>query len=224
MASNKWLFELVLLFNSGTSSINTCMGTCISCNASASSPPVSQPNTKAGAGFGKSDYLFKFLVVGDSGVGKSCLVSRFADNAFSESFVATVGMDFKLRSLAIDRTRIKLLLWDASGDQKYRAIISSFYQQPHAVLVVFDLANRATFENLQVWLQYVKCHSNEEVVSVLIGNKTDLVGQRQVSTEEAQLLADKLGFRYFETSAKDSSNVNNTFTQIAQLVQIQIEA
>jgi len=184
-----------------------------------------QPST-VHPGHGNCDYFFKLLLVGDTGVGKSSLLLRFSDDKYSESFVPTVGLDFKLRGLEIDNTKIKLLLWDASGDYRYKAITSSLEKQPHAIVMVFDVTNLDSFKNIEaMWNSDVQKHCSENVIKVLVGNKSDLKATRVVSTEMGQNLATKLGVvKYIETSAKTDSNVNLLFTETTQQVITHLEA
>jgi len=211
------------------------MGSCCSfINSSFQSPsgvpqqkpaPLTAKAKLARSIYGNCDYLFKILVVGDSGVGKTCLLSRFAEDMFSEAFIATIGIDFKTRAVELDdKTKVKLLLWDSSGDNKFRNITASFYRQPHAVVVVFDVTSRVSFENIQRWLNDVKRCATDDIVKVLVGNKCDLVENRQVSTQEAQAAATALGLYYVETSAKDSVNVTQAFIHTTAMVKTIIEA
>mmetsp|Transcript_7715 Transcript_7715/g.8489 ORF Transcript_7715/g.8489 Transcript_7715/m.8489 type:complete len:203 (+) Transcript_7715:80-688(+) len=163
------------------------------------------------------DYLFKLLLIGDSGVGKSSLLLRFADNTFTESFISTIGVDFKLRTIAIDESKVKLQLWDTAGQERFRTITSSYYRGAQGVIVVFDVTKKDTFHNVVKWLQELERYAAEDVKKLLVGNKTDMP-QREVTYDEAKELAEKLGLDYVETSAKTSDNVEEAFTKLAKMI------
>jgi Ras-related protein Rab-1A len=162
------------------------------------------------------DYLFKFLLVGDSGVGKSCLVLKFTDRVFNDSYISTIGVDFKIQTLQLDGKFIKLQIWDTAGQERFRSITSSYYRGAHAVIIVFDLTDTETFENVRNWIHEIERYAAEHVCKMLIGNKADLTNLRQVSTERAQELATKLQIPYFETSAKTNANVQQMFIELTK--------
>jgi len=160
-------------------------------------------------------YVFKFLLVGDSGVGKTSLVLRYADNAFSDAFVSTIGVDFKVRnSKASNKAEVTTQLWDTAGQERFRAVVSSYYRGAHGVVIVFDLTNRESFTNLKYWIQNVAKYAEENTMTIIVGNKCDIAEDRQVSTDEAQQFAASVGFPYFETSAKQSIGVEEAFLKI----------
>lgn len=163
------------------------------------------------------DYLFKIVLVGNTGVGKSCLLTRFADNAFSECMTATIGVDFRIRSLEIDGRKAKLQIWDSAGQERFRSLTASYYRGAHAVAVVFDLS---VFDSISAivstWLDEIDLHCPAPIRRILIGNKSDLVDQRQVSERHAQATADRFDMIYIETSAKTAHNVHEAFETIAR--------
>jgi Ras-related protein Rab-1A len=161
------------------------------------------------------DYLFKLLLIGDSGVGKSCLLLRFADDTYTESYISTIGVDFKIRTIELDGKTIKLQIWDTAGQERFRTITSSYYRGAHGIIVVFDVTDQESFNNVKQWLHEIDRYACQNVKKLLVGNKCDLVSKRAVPTEQAKEFADGLGIQYLETSAKNATNVENAFTTMA---------
>ena len=161
------------------------------------------------------DYLFKLLLIGDSGVGKSCLLLRFADDTYTESYISTIGVDFKIRTIELDGKTIKLQIWDTAGQERFRTITSAYYRGAHGIIVVFDVTDQESFNNVKQWLHEIDRYACQNVKKLLVGNKCDLASKRAVPTEQAQEFADSLGIQYLETSAKNSTNVEKAFTTMA---------
>ncbi|CAG9767709.1 unnamed protein product [Ceutorhynchus assimilis] len=163
------------------------------------------------------DHLFKLLIIGDSGVGKSSLLLRFADNTFTGSYITTIGVDFKIKTVTIDGQKVKLQIWDTAGQERFRTITSTYYRGTHGVVIVYDVTNGETFANVKRWLHEID--QNCEVVNrVLVGNKNDTPDRKVVLTEDAQRFADTMNIKLFETSAKDNINVEDMFMSITRLV------
>lgn len=163
------------------------------------------------------DHLFKLLIIGDSGVGKSSLLLRFADNTFSGSYITTIGVDFKIRTVNIDGQKIKLQIWDTAGQERFRTITSTYYRGTHGVIVVYDVTNGESFANVKRWL--LEIEQNCDVVNkVLVGNKNDCPDRKVVLTEDAERFAKTLNIILFETSAKDNINVEEMFLCVTRLV------
>lgn len=162
------------------------------------------------------DYLFKLLLIGDSGVGKSCLLLRFTDNTYTEHFVSTIGVDFKIRTVPVDNKVIKLQIWDTAGQERFRTITSSYYRGAHGIAVVYDISDAESFQHVQQWLEEVQRYATMPyVVKILIGNKADKVKDRQVSFEEGQTYAAAQDMKFLETSAKNATNVEEMFLCLA---------
>ncbi|KAG6430807.1 hypothetical protein SASPL_108880 [Salvia splendens] len=175
------------------------------------------------------DYLFKLLLIGDSGVGKSCLLLRFAikanrglvkhsafaldgpDDSYLESYISTIGVDFKIRTVEQDGKTIKLQIWDTAGQERFRTITSSYYRGAHGIIVVYDVTDQESFNNVKQWLNEIDRYASDSVNKLLVGNKCDLTSQKVVSTETAQAFADEIGIPFMETSAKNATNVEQAF-------------
>uniref|UniRef100_A0A914EE20 Uncharacterized protein n=1 Tax=Acrobeloides nanus TaxID=290746 RepID=A0A914EE20_9BILA len=161
------------------------------------------------------DYLFKLLIIGDSGVGKSCLMLRFADDTFMESYISTIGVDFKIRTMELQGKVVKLQIWDTAGQERFRTITSSYYRGAHGIVVVYDITDRESFDNVRQWLQEVDRHASENVLKVLVGNKSDMENKRQVPYNSAKEYADQLRITFIEASAKSAKNVEQVFITMA---------
>lgn len=163
------------------------------------------------------DHLFKLLIIGDSGVGKSSLLMRFADNTFTGSFITTIGVDFKIRTIMVNGERVKLQIWDTAGQERFRTITSTYYRGTHGVLVVYDVTSGESFANVKRWLHEID--QNCDIVNrILVGNKDDDPSRKVVLTQDAKQFADQIGIQLFETSAKDNKNVEEMFMAITELV------
>lgn len=163
------------------------------------------------------DFLFKLLIIGDSGVGKSSLLLRFSDNTFSNSYITTIGVDFKIRTITVKGHKIKLQIWDTAGQERFRTITSTYYRGTHGVVVVFDVSNSESFANVKRWLHEIDTNC-ENVQKILVGNKVDEPVRRAVPEAEAKHFANSLNINYFETSAKENLNVEQMFQCITELV------
>eukprot|EP00960_Hanusia_phi_P041574 755060-Hanusia_phi.AAC.6 len=163
------------------------------------------------------DYLFKLLLIGDSGVGKSCLLLRFADDTYTESYISTIGVDFfqKIRTLELDGKTIKLQIWDTAGQERFRTITSSYYRGAHGIIVVYDVTDQESFNNVKQWMNEIDRYANDKVNKMLVGNKCDLTAKKVVDYNTAKEFADQLGIPFLETSAKDSTNVEQAFITMA---------
>ena len=155
--------------------------------------------------------LFKILLLGDSSVGKSSLFLSFMDKSWNETFVPTIGVDFKIKTINVNNMNIKFQVWDTAGQERFRTIISSYYKGAHGILLVYDITLKESFESLNDWLNEIKKNTSKNIVKVLIGNKIDLNDKRVISFDEAKEFADNNSMKYIETSAKTSTNVDQAF-------------
>jgi len=162
------------------------------------------------------DYLFKLVLIGDSGVGKSCLLLRFADDNFTDSYISTIGVDFRFRTITIDKKTVKLQIWDTAGQERFRTITSAYYRGADGIIMVYDVTSQESFDHVEEWLSEVDRYANENTAKLLLGNKADLVEEKQVTEENAQKFADKLGISFLETSAKTATNVDAAFLTMAK--------
>jgi len=156
-------------------------------------------------------YLFKYIIIGDTGAGKSCLLLQFTDKRFQPVHDLTIGVEFGARMVDIDGRQIKLQIWDTAGQESFRSITRSYYRGAAGALLVYDITRRETFNHLGRWLEEAKQNGNTNMTTILIGNKCDLEHRRQVSTEEGRLFAEKHGLMFLETSAKTAENVEESF-------------
>ncbi|KAJ9095862.1 GTP-binding protein [Naganishia cerealis] len=165
------------------------------------------------------DMIMKLLLVGDSGVGKSCLLLRFVEDKFNPSFITTIGIDFKIRTIESKGKKIKLQVWDTAGQERFRTITTAYYRGAMGIVLIYDVTDLRSFENVETWYQTVTQHANEDAQIFLVGNKCDDDSSRQVSTEEGQQLAAKLNVPFLEASAKSNHNVDSIFYELAGLIQ-----
>eukprot|EP01100_Stratorugosa_tubuloviscum_P007234 TRINITY_DN302_c0_g1_i2.p1 TRINITY_DN302_c0_g1~~TRINITY_DN302_c0_g1_i2.p1 ORF type:complete len:216 (-),score=111.44 TRINITY_DN302_c0_g1_i2:27-674(-) len=162
------------------------------------------------------DYLIKLLLIGDSGVGKSCLLLRFSDDSFTPSFITTIGIDFKIRTIELDGKKIKLQIWDTAGQERFRTITTAYYRGAMGILLVYDVTDEKSFSNIRNWMRNIEQHATESVNKMLIGNKCDMVDKRAVESDRGKALAAEYGINFLETSAKNSINVEEAFISLAK--------
>jgi len=167
------------------------------------------------------DYLYKILIIGDSGVGKSSIIMRYADDTFLESMHSTIGVDFKIKTIDHKGKIIKLQIWDTAGQERFRTVTTSYYRGAHAVIVAFDLTSFDSFMNVKKWIDEVNESSSNQsrsVYLILIGTKSDLVTKRRVSQENIKSLIAKCDINYIETSSKSNEGINEIFSKICTLL------
>ena len=165
------------------------------------------------------DHLFKFVLIGDTGVGKSCMIFRFCDDTYTESYIATIGVDFKIRYIDVPKYKktVKLQLWDSCSRQtfSYRNSNTTSYRGAHAVIVLFDVTDQASFDNVKKWLQEIDRYACENVNKILVGCKCDLIPKTVVNFPTARDFGDENGLKYFECSSKYCINLDDIFSELA---------
>ncbi|KAL3338071.1 hypothetical protein AABB24_030321 [Solanum stoloniferum] len=164
----------------------------------------------------KEDYLFKIVLIGDSAVGKSNLLARFARDEFYPNSKSTIGVEFQTQKININGKEVKAQIWDTAGQERFRAVTSAYYRGAVGALLVYDISRRLTFDNIGRWLNELQTHSDMNVVIILVGNKSDLKDAREVTTAEGKALAEAKGLFFIETSALDSSNVTSAFQTVVR--------
>ncbi|KAL1557527.1 Ras-related protein RABA5b [Salvia divinorum] len=160
---------------------------------------------------GGEEYLFKIVVIGDSAVGKSNLLSRFARDEFDHNSKATIGVEFQTQVVQVDGKEVKAQVWDTAGQERFRAVTSAYYRGAVGALIVYDITRKTTFESTKRWLDELNTHCDTAVARMLVGNKCDLDDIREVSVEEGKSLAEEEGLFFIETSALDATNVMKAF-------------
>ena len=158
-------------------------------------------------------YLFKYIVIGDTSVGKSCLVLRFINDRVRQSHDITIGVEFGAKIVEHDNTNIKLQIWDTAGQENFRSITRSYYRSAGGALLVYDITSRSSFDNLYNWIQEVRDNGNPSMVIILVGNKTDREQDRKVTYQEGYEFAQKHGMLFQETSAINGQKVEDAFMQ-----------
>jgi small GTP-binding protein len=160
-----------------------------------------------------TDFAFKILLLGDSSVGKTCFLKRYTDNTFQDAYLSTIGFDFKFKFVQLESGKtVKVQLWDTAGQERFRTIAKSYYKGAHGIILIYDVTNRKTFDNIRKWLNQIKDEASTKISIILVANKIDCEDDiRTVTKEEGEELAKSAGLPIFEASAKDSINVNESF-------------
>jgi len=164
------------------------------------------------------DLLFKLLLIGDSGVGKTCILFRFSEDAFNTTFISTIGIDFKIKTIELRGKKIKLQIWDTAGQERFHTITTSYYRGAMGIMLVYDITNAKSFDNIAKWLRNIDEHANEDVERMILGNKCDMEEKRVISKERGESIAREHGVRFLETSAKTNINVETAFIQLAESI------
>lgn len=164
------------------------------------------------------DKSMKLLMVGDSGVGKSCLLLRFVDDKFNPSFITTIGIDFKIKTIDINNTKIKLQIWDTAGQERFRTITTAYYRGAMGIIIVYDVCDQNSFDRVETWYKTVQQHAKDDAQVIIVGNKCDEEESRVISTQQGEQLAEKLNVPFIEASAKTGVNVSQVFYNLSQLI------
>uniref|UniRef100_A0A673WZP3 small monomeric GTPase n=1 Tax=Salmo trutta TaxID=8032 RepID=A0A673WZP3_SALTR len=163
------------------------------------------------------DIAFKVMLLGDSAVGKTCVLVRFKDGAFlGGNFIATVGIDFRVREMSVDSQWGQLMIWDTAGQERFRSVTHAYYRDAQALLLLYDITSKSSFDNIRAWLTEIHEYAQKDVVIMLLGNKTDMAGERVIKHEEGEKLAKEYGVPFMETSAKTGVNVELAFLAVAK--------
>lgn len=172
------------------------------------------------------DMQVKLLMIGDSGVGKTCLLLRFSNDSFSPTFITTIGIDFKIKTVELGGKVIKLQIWDTAGQERFRTITTSYFRGAQGILLVYDVTDRGSFDNIANWVAQIGAHADSNISKVLIANKCDVdPSERAVSAEEGKKLAADFGIEhFFEASAKQNIQVTESFHAVANAVKDKVLA
>ena len=166
-----------------------------------------------------NENVYKLLLLGDSTVGKTCFLIKYTDQSFQDIHMATIGLDYRVKTMKLKNNKeVKIQIWDTAGQDRFRSITKNYYKGSHGIILIYDITNRRTFENVQQWISQIREETSQNVVIYLIGNKIDMKEERRVSTEEGKKLADELGLPFMETSAKEGININEVFDDIVERV------
>ena len=169
------------------------------------------------------DYMLKYIIIGDVNVGKSNLLMRYTHGQFRDDYHATIGVEFGAKNVKIRNKTYRIQIWDTSGSEHFRSITRNYYKSSACALIVYDITNRESFNNVNVWVEECKNQTAQTIFIVLVGNKSDLEDERQVTKEEGQELAEKLGIKFYEASAKTGDNVKDIFYISADEIAKKIE-
>ena len=166
------------------------------------------------------DCVYKVLLLGDSSVGKTCFLLRYCDKTFQEAHLSTIGLDYRLKSMLLQNGKnIKLQIWDTAGQDRFRAITKNYYKGAHGIILIYDVTNLQTFENVKIWVNQIREEANPHVLIYLAGNKIDVDEKNKVvKTEEGKKIAEEFNLPFYETSAKNGVNVNKVFEDIVEKI------
>ena len=165
------------------------------------------------------DYLLKVLLLGDSTVGKTCVLLKYTDKIFQDTHMMTIGLDYRLKTMKLQNGQdVKLQIWDTAGQDRFRSITKNYYKGSNGIILIYDVTSLKTFENVKSWVSQIHEEISDKVVIYLVGNKVDMEEERKVTTEEGQKLAEELGVPFIETSAKSGLNIDEIFNDIVERI------
>ena len=163
--------------------------------------------------------VYKVLLLGDSTVGKTCFLMKYTDKTFQDIHMATIGLDYRLRSMRLKSGKsIKLQIWDTAGQDRFRAITKNYYKGSHGIILIYDITNIQSFENVKTWVNQIREEASSNVIIYIAGNKVDMEDERKVDRDDGEKLAEDLGFPFVETSAKNGININETFEDLVERI------
>ena len=163
------------------------------------------------------NYLFKVLLIGDSNVGKTSILTRFADNEYNDNYLSTIGVDFKIKTIDYNNNKVKLQLWDTAGQERFRTITNAYYRGAHAIIIIYDISNLESYQNIDYWIQEIKRFNKDDIYILLVGNKSDLRNNQDIeliSFQTINQLIQNINIDYIETSAKLNVNIDYIFDNI----------
>ena len=165
----------------------------------------------------QKEFLYKILLLGDTSVGKTCFLMRYTDNTFQEIHMSTIGLDYKLKNVQLDDGKmVKIQIWDTAGQDRFRSTTKNYYKGAHGIILMYDVTNKKSFDNVRNWINQIKEEVSEKVSIILVGNKIDDEEHRVVGTEDGQKIAKELGLMFFECSAKSGFNIDLTFNELVK--------
>ena len=163
--------------------------------------------------------VYKVLLLGDTTVGKTCFLMKYTDKTFQDIHMATIGLDYRLKTMKLKNGKdIKLQIWDTAGQDRFRAITKNYYKGSHGIILIYDVTNLQTFENVKTWVNQIREETTTNVVIYIAANKIDMETERKVMKQEGESLAQELGFPFMETSAKSGININETFEDLVERI------
>ena len=166
---------------------------------------------------------YKVLLLGNSYVGKTCILIRYSEDSFKENYDVTIGLNYRIKTMTIENNPVKMQIWDTSGEEKFKAIAKNFYRGAHGVLLVYDICEKNSFLDVKSWIeQIIENSDNDDIVMILCGNKCDNEKERKISKEEGENLAKSYGIPFFECSAKNNININEIFNTMGQKIYTKI--
>lgn len=166
----------------------------------------------------KYDFTIKLLMIGDSNVGKTSILTQYVSNRFSDDFTTTIGIDFHIKRITVNNKIVKLQLWDTAGQERFRAVTIGYFRGAQGALVVYDVTNRESFNNIKKWMEDIYKNCYKDIIIFLVGNKIDEIQNREVSKEEGKELGEKYNINYFECSAKTGENIEELYFNVATII------
>ena len=168
-----------------------------------------------------NDSVYKVLLLGDSSVGKTCFLMKYTDKTFQDIHMSTIGLDYRLKTMTLKSgKKVKLQIWDTAGQDRYRSITKNYYKGANGIILIYDITNSETYDNVENWISQIKEESSPNVIIYIVGNKIDMENERKVTTEEGKKIADDYKLPFIETSAKSDININETFEDLVERIDV----
>lgn len=183
---------------------------------------MNKKNVITGSSGNNYDYIYKVLLLGDSAVGKTCFLLRYADDTFNDNHISTIGLDYRLKMVKMENEKIvKTQIWDTAGQDRFRAITKNYYKGAHGIILIYDVTNKQSFVNIKNWVIQIRENTTDKVKIALVGNKIDEEELRKVSSSEGEKLSLEYDLRFFETSAKKNIGVQETFDYLVKEIYLE---